>query len=378
MVFNSLIVQVARPRDQLVLYVPLRPACCAHHQPVPSSPFVLPCCIRLHDDAKDPLALPWRRDPSSRRRFAIPVHPSASTNPLTPHKKKETYDLFAHSLPSHSLGFIDPKAPTLDLTIAGRDLVIHQSPGILSSNRAGGTTGAGTYPPSPHPTPTNPNYPPPTVLWKITPLFAAWLSSPTSPLFHHALLTPTSYVLELGCGISALVGLLTAPRISRYVLTDQPYVAKLVEANIVENDITAVAPKRGGGKHKPPSKPVGRDKKLVFAPLDWELTTPTASLTSSPTTRSFDAVVACDCIYNEALIEPFVAACRDVCRLREGEEGKEPTVCVVGQQLRDPEIFEAWLEAFGRAFRVWRVPGAVLGEGMGEGSVFVVHVGVLR
>lgn len=158
MVFNSLIVQVARPRDQLVLYVPLRPACCAHHQPVPSSPFVLPCCIRLHDDAKDPLALPWRRDPSSRRRFAIPVHPSASTNPLTPHKKKETYDLFAHSLPSHSLGFIDPKAPTLDLTIAGRDLVIHQSPGILSSNRAGGTTGAGTYPtPSPHPTPPNPN-----------------------------------------------------------------------------------------------------------------------------------------------------------------------------------------------------------------------------
>lgn len=140
-------------------------------------------------------------------------------------------------------------------------------------------------------------------------------------------------------------------------------------------------PKRGGGKHKPPKTPVGEGvgKKILFTPLDWELNTPTATLTSSPTTRNFDAVVACDCIYNEALIGPFVAACRDVCRLRGGEgEGIEPTVCVVGQQLRDPEIFEAWLEAFGRVFRVWRVPGGGLGEGMGEGSGFVVHLGILK
>lgn len=155
--------------------------------------------------------------------------------------------------------------------------------------------------------------------------------------------------------------------------------AKLVEANIAENDITTTT--KRAGKHKPPKTPAGDAKKILFTPLDWELNTPTASLTSSPTTRSFDAVVACDCIYNEALIEPFVAACRDVCRLRDGEEGeggKEPTVCVVGQQLRDPEIFETWLAAFGRYFRVWRVPGGVLGEGMGEGSGFVVHVGVLK
>ncbi|KAK1829018.1 hypothetical protein QBC39DRAFT_141017 [Podospora conica] len=273
---------------------------------------------------------------------------------------EETYDLFAQSLPSHSLGFIDPKALTLDLTIAGRDLVIHQSPGILSSNRAGGTTGA--------------------VLWKVTPLFAAWFSSPSlNPLFTHSILTPSSYILELGCGISALVGLLTAPHISRYVLTDQPYVSKLVEANIAEN--TAAATKRGGGRHKPSSsssKPTATDdKKLIFTPLDWELSTPNPSLTASSTTHSFDAVVACDCIYNEALIDPFVAACADVCRLRSPEEGG-PTVCVVGQQLRDPEIFEAWLEAFCRVFRVWRVPGEVLGEGMGEGSGFVVHLGVLK
>jgi hypothetical protein len=92
---------------------------------------------------------------------------------------------------------------------------------------------------------------------------------------------------------------------------------------------------------------------------------------------SFDAVVACDCIYNEALIEPFVATCADLCRLR-GEETEEPCVCVIAQQLRDPLVFEAWLVRFARSFHTWRVPDALLSEGLRSGTGFVVHVGVLR
>ncbi len=57
----------------------------------------------------------------------------------------ETFELFAQDLPSQNLGFIDPKAAAVELTIAGRDLTVHQSPSILSSNRAGGTTGAGAF-----------------------------------------------------------------------------------------------------------------------------------------------------------------------------------------------------------------------------------------
>ena len=56
------------------------------------------------------------------------------------------------------------------------------------------------------------------------------------------MLSPSSLALELGCGISGLVALLLAPRIARYVLTDQPYVAKLVEQNVAENH-----------HHQPPS-----------------------------------------------------------------------------------------------------------------------------
>ena len=55
----------------------------------------------------------------------------------------ESFLLFSQSIPSQNLGFVDSKATLLELTIGDRDLAIHQSPAILSSNRGGGTTGAG-------------------------------------------------------------------------------------------------------------------------------------------------------------------------------------------------------------------------------------------
>jgi hypothetical protein len=55
----------------------------------------------------------------------------------------ETFDLFSQELPSQNLGFIDSKSHVLEITVAAHDLTIHQSPAILSSDRAGGTTGAG-------------------------------------------------------------------------------------------------------------------------------------------------------------------------------------------------------------------------------------------
>ena len=51
--------------------------------------------------------------------------------------------LFSQSIPSQNLGFIDSKATSINITIGGRDLIVHQSPTILSSTRDGGTTGAG-------------------------------------------------------------------------------------------------------------------------------------------------------------------------------------------------------------------------------------------
>ena len=51
--------------------------------------------------------------------------------------------LFSQPLHSPDLGMIDPKTAILDITVAGRDFCIQQSPAVLTSHRAGGTTGAG-------------------------------------------------------------------------------------------------------------------------------------------------------------------------------------------------------------------------------------------
>lgn len=89
-----------------------------------------------------------------------------------------------------------------------------------------------------------------------------------------------------------------------------------------------------------------------------------------------DLIVACDCIYNEALIEPLNGTCAALCRLREDKE--KPTLCLIAQQLRSPDVFEAWLKSFHEKFEVWQVPDRLLDEGLREGSGFIVHLGIVR
>ncbi|KAJ0115284.1 diaminohydroxyphosphoribosylamino-pyrimidine deaminase [Diaporthe amygdali] len=309
-------------------------------------------------------------------------------------KKAKAFLLFSQSIPSQNeLGIIDPKAPTLELTVNGHDLTITQSPSVLSSNRAGGTTGA--------------------VVWKVTPMFAEWLASPTNIFARAGVLSTSSTVLELGCGVSALVGLALGPLVARYVLSDQPYVARFVEQNLGQNrraaggggrPVARPSGKRGRGRGRPhpgalsPSSSSsspgaaaaaaagGAAGSVAFHPLDWEADTPTHTLTGREDARSFDLVLGCDCVYNEALIPPFVQTCLDVCELRSAEgsleaapAGRPPCLCVVAQQLRDPEIFEAWLREFcARGFRAWRISDTELPEGLRSSDGFVIHVGVLQ
>ncbi|KAI0478973.1 hypothetical protein GGR56DRAFT_632788 [Xylariaceae sp. FL0804] len=302
--------------------------------------------------------------------------------------EEETFLLFARDLPSsQDLGFVDSGAAALELTVAGRDFTIHQSPTVL--HRPGSTTGA--------------------VVWRVTPLVAAWLATPaaTNPLWASGALSASSRVLELGCGASALVGLALAPLVGRYVLTDQAYVARLVERNLEQNSL-APAAAAGSPRHAAQKKRKARSAAagaegqkqqrpadLRFEPLDWELDEVTPALAgpsapeggaASAAARGFDAVIACDCIYNDSLIGPLVSTCVDACRLRAsddrgaaGDVDQPPaTVCLVAQQLRDPEIFEAWIKEFNRHFRVWRVPDEGLSPDLRASPGFVVHVGVLR
>lgn len=255
----------------------------------------------------------------------------------------------------------------MELSIGNRDLTIFQSPTILSSNRGGGTTGA--------------------VVWKITPLIASWVTSPSNFLFKQGILNARSSVLELGCGISGIIGLALAPQIKSYVLTDQSYVLKLLSQNISVNE-QAIQPssrsRKNTSKPKKDSASTSAAKtgsNIVAQALDWETDEVTPSLTNSELDLSFDAVIACDCIYNDALIEPLVQTCIDACKLRAVDASystDQPTVCIVAQQLRSSEVFEGWLRSFHKTFKVWRMPDEELIDGLKSDSGFVVHIGVLR
>lgn len=186
-----------------------------------------------------------------------------------------------------------------------------------------------------------------------------------------------------------MIGLTLGPHIEGYVLTDQDYVMKLLHQNLSENQHkppssslknrkSAAKPKGGGAA---PSRSIPISSNVIAKTLDWEADQVTVSLTGSGERHDFDVVLACDCIYNDALIEPLVQTCIDACKLRaadRSEKTDQSTLCVVAQQLRSHEVFEGWLRAFHDAFRVWRLPDEMLTEELGSNTGFVVHVGVLR
>lgn len=156
---------------------------------------------------------------------------------------------------------------------------------------------------------------------------------------------------------------------------------KLISQNIDENQQDRSSSGTKGRKSAAKSKkgntdPSSKISNVTAKPLDWEKDEVTPSLTGSESKSSFDVVIACDCIYNDALIKPLVETCIDACKLRQADES--PTVCLVAQQLRSAEVFEGWLKEFHKAFRVWRIPDEELIQGLRENSGFVVHMGTLR
>ncbi|EGD86907.1 hypothetical protein H112_05421 [Trichophyton rubrum D6] len=313
---------------------------------------------------------------------------------------------FSHPIPSSNLGFVDPRSNTVELTVGGEELTIRQSPTILSSKRTGGTTGA--------------------VLWQVTPKLAEWLCKKDNPLWKSSVLNSESAVVELGCGTSAVLAISLGPKVGCYAATDQEYVRKLFNENLHTNgkmgspssyagstgNRSGKRIERKGGKHhhhhhhprpererrNSPARRgddesgsgdysgAGVPEKIKFVPLDWELDSPDMLKRSIGTDVAeddpgFDLLVACDCIYNDALIAPFVATCADICRLRPsvGEERPErPTLCVVGQQLRSHEVFEGWMREALQEFRVWRVKNEVVGSTLASGTGYTVHILLLK
>lgn len=213
------------------------------------------------------------------------------------------------------------------------------------------------------------------------------MASDDNVLFKTSIIHSKSTVLELGCGVSGIVGLALSPKIHRYLATDQDYVFKTLKLNLEHN---LPKPKSHRAVQRRKGKPAAQilanlsSTNIKIVHLDWETSLITPILLGSCfgglnplQDTSLDLVLACDCIFNEALVDPFVRTCVDLCRLSKADSSLRP-VCIIAQQLRSNMVFEAWLFAFHQKFRVWRVPDEKLHEGMRGGSGFVIHIGLLR
>lgn len=236
-------------------------------------------------------------------------------------------------------------------------------------------------------------------MWKVAPPFAAWLSSDTTAMFREGLLNANSTVLELGTGISPVAAVLVGRRVARYIASDQGYVLKLLRENIHENHralrkgatgatakANAKAKRVNNGSEENERKREGEGVIEVVS-LDWE-TDDVPSLLRRLNAH-VDVVLVSDCVFNEFLIEPLVSTCAAVCRGEHGqhsasaiehvsatESAPASAICIVAQQLRDADVFEAWLVRMLLSFRVWRVRREELSEDLQEG--FIVHVAVPR
>ena len=259
---------------------------------------------------------------------------------------EETFLLFSQGCPSHNLGFVDSRAGEIDLEVAGRTLTLKQSPDLLTSQREAGTTGA--------------------VLWKITPLVAEWLASKPAILQGASLLGPESTVVELGCGITGLLGILLAPEVAAYVLTDQAYVMRTLQHNITANTSVSKTSRKATKS---------RVAQPTTAPLDWEVNTPSLEGLGLQPGQSIDLIVVCDCVYNEYLVKPLVETLVDTCRLN---RTSKPAAVLVAQQLRSEAILELFLAALLERFDVWRLPDDHLAPDLRTGSGYAIHMAMLK
>jgi hypothetical protein len=225
--------------------------------------------------------------------------------------------------------------------VAGHDYELLQSPGLLNAIRGGGTTGA--------------------VLWKVSPAVARWLVRDTNMLWTTGVLHQKATVVELGCGISGLIGLSLYRKVDTYLLTDQQYVLKRLQENIDANMRTVT-------KKGPSSK-----ARLCVAPLDWEHDK-ASNIRTAIGNGQIDLVLACDCIYNDFLTQPFVEMCKDACTLSE----TKTTVLLVAQQLRSNDVLIQWLVASLEYFDVWRIPDEELSSELISGTGFAVHLLLLK
>jgi hypothetical protein len=123
---------------------------------------------------------------------------------------------------------------------------------------------------------------------------------------------------------------------------------------------------------------VALDSSLEILTLDWETDSAINVRNALGARQSINMLVACDCIYNDFLVKPFVQMCLDICALRPPAPSQTPTVVLIAQQLRSDEVFLEWLRAMTNGFYVWRIPDECLSKELQSGSGYALHLALKK
>lgn len=264
------------------------------------------------------------------------------------------------------LGMLDSKATFTRLTIGKQSYTLQQSPGLLRSDRKGGTTGA--------------------VAWQSSLRCAEWLSTEAGGdnTLANLLFGPQAVVIELGCGINPVVALTLENKVAKYFATDQEYLLKLYNENLQRNTTASNGNRRTKQMRRKVTSRHGSPT-VETRTLDWELDDPSRgqpwSITSSKCASiaerplGIDVLLAFDCIYNESLVQPFVDTCRAICAIR---RDLTPTRCLIVQQLRSSDVLTDWISAMLLSFELIRIHDGALISRLTPSSGFVVYLGTLR
>lgn len=264
---------------------------------------------------------------------------------------------------------IDAKTSEIELSIGQKTYIMKQSPGLLCSKRTEGTTGA--------------------VIWQSSFRLARWLVSPESSAVTDMLFQPRPVVLELGCGINPLLAMTMKNKVARYIATDQTYTLRLFEDNLDANG-TSIAAHTLLTKRSTKNGTKSRrcQQNIEVYPLDWELDDPVrerpwcgprGSVAGDvPHHGGVDVIVACDCVHNESMLEPFIETCKAICMLRTSDDRQSSTKCLIIQQVRSYKVLETWLCMMMRDFKLFRLHRRLQHSPLSLESGFVVLIAMLK
>ncbi|KAI5954092.1 RKM5 [Candida margitis] len=240
--------------------------------------------------------------------------------------------LYSENAPLNNLGFVDKASDhvTISLPESNIDLTVRQSISQLSSKQTTSTTGY--------------------ICWNTSIHVADWLLSPLCPFK----LSKSHVVLELGSGVGGVCASALSKLAGHYIATDQRHILKLLRENIMAN----VANYKS--TTLPRSSP-NSNITLDVIEFDWEDVDNGYFNVSKLETQPIDVIIACDTIYNEYLVGPFINTLKTLLH--------SDAYALIAIQLRDAVTIEQFVidlvHADGLCTSV--VPSNLLNEGLKSG-----------